>query len=79
MIAVFLVKTELFFSCFFCCNRGPQCVVTVLFFFCRDIVATEVPLSLLRRSQQEVRVVMELGQGQEFLCRDRVFLCHDRV
>ena len=49
------------------------------FVFSHDNVTTEVPLSQSRQSRQEVRVTTELGQGQEFLCCDMVFLCRDRV
>ena len=51
---VFLVATELFLLVFYR-DRVFPCVMTV-FYLCHDNVATESPLSRLRRPRQEIKI-----------------------
>ena len=70
---------------------GRYIRVPCVLFLCRDNVAIEVPFSRPRRSRQVLRccnrfsvgqgfyVEIEFGKGQGISCRDREFLCHERV
>ena len=84
---VFMVATELFFFCFYVAIGVPT-VSRQCFVFCHDNVATEVPLSRLRRSRQEVRVTTRSwSRTRDFVSRQRFIvsrqdfteLCRDRV